>query len=491
MTTKVIDCDLVVLGAGGAGLVAAVKTADVSRKKVIVLEKAKKPGGATLFAAGLRIKDSTWQKEAGEKVNDPPDISGQFFDWLVSKGGAEKYFYVTKPDDPKSAWSSIHVHDIMDRYKGHPQPGHSPGWMGTYVIDKMLECCGKAGIPILTETRARKFVIDSNSKVTGVLADTKDGQLLVNCKACFIGAGGFGADYEKCRKIWPTEFNYKPMLCVVPRSITGDCIDMAEEIGAAIDLSNAWFTGGASPCHFPYSHSVQNISSEPDMLIVNLNGKRWMLTDDVIKDIRNGSGVNLHSDSLANQPQAAVYNIADSDTVQKVAERCIANESTPSKLSCLKKWREEIANEVEMDETGAKGNHTKKADTLVELALKMDIDPKVFIETVERYNKICENGRDPDFGKDPKFLVPVLKPPFYAFFGHRFTQCTKGGIVVDYDTTEVFDKNGKTIPGLFAGGDGITFRDVKRTKSLEGLTNCVTTGYKGGIASAKYLKSVS
>jgi fumarate reductase flavoprotein subunit len=65
MANKVMNCDLLVLGAGGAGLVAAVKGADVSGKKVIVLEKAKKPGGATTFAGGLRVMNSKWQKAAG------------------------------------------------------------------------------------------------------------------------------------------------------------------------------------------------------------------------------------------------------------------------------------------------------------------------------------------------------------------------------------------------------------------------------------------
>jgi len=68
MATKVMDCDIVVLGAAGCGLVAAVKAADLSGKKVIVLEKAKKPGGAAVFAHGMGeagdIKDSKRQKEA-------------------------------------------------------------------------------------------------------------------------------------------------------------------------------------------------------------------------------------------------------------------------------------------------------------------------------------------------------------------------------------------------------------------------------------------
>lgn len=111
-------CDLVVIGGGGSGLVAAVKAAEVSGKKVIVLEKAKKAGGSTVFAHGFGVQNSKWQQEAGMpdtrdelfrrtmnnlkwKVNHRLVLnyiysSGPFFDWLVEKGGAEAYF--TKPE---------------------------------------------------------------------------------------------------------------------------------------------------------------------------------------------------------------------------------------------------------------------------------------------------------------------------------------------------------------------------------------------------------
>ena len=65
MAKKIIDCDLVVLGAGGSGLVAAVKAAELSGKKVVVLEKAKKAGGSTYYAHGFGVQHSKWQQEAG------------------------------------------------------------------------------------------------------------------------------------------------------------------------------------------------------------------------------------------------------------------------------------------------------------------------------------------------------------------------------------------------------------------------------------------
>jgi fumarate reductase flavoprotein subunit len=84
---------------------------------------------------------------------------------------------------------------------------------------------------------------------------------------------------------------------------------------------------------------------------------------------------------------------------------------------------------------GARGNHTQKANSFVELALKMQIDPAVFEETIERYNRFCEQGKDLDFGKDAQSLKPIKKPPFRAIYGRRYSQCTKGlnGIAVNPD----------------------------------------------------------
>jgi len=456
MATKVMVCDILVLGAAGSGLVAAVKSADVSGKKVIVLEKAKKPGGASMFASGMgdvgAIRDSKWQREAGVAVNDPPDIRGQFFDWLVSKGGAETFFRVSKEGEGRMGGAgSIYQPARLEKYKDHPDPSIGPGRMGTYVVEKMVECCEKQGIPLLKETRARMFITDDEGKVTAVLADTQDGQLLVNCKACVISTGGFGANYEMLRKRWPEEFNNKEIFSLCPPTITGDGINMAEEIGAAIDQTK-WTdfpTGFMAriPIHHPYSYTIMQIQLNAMPISVNLNGKRWMNEAD-----------GMYSDvSVASQPKAVAYTIADSNIIEKVGPTIAARGMDAGEKAVMKNWREDIAYEVEIDEEGASGNHAKKADTLVELALKMKIDPKVFVATIERYNQFCENGKDPDFGKDAKSLVPIRKPPFYAFFGHRFSQCTKGmnGIAVN-NNFEVLNKKGEVMPGLYATGDGCT-----------------------------------
>jgi fumarate reductase flavoprotein subunit len=463
MTTKVMDCDLIVLGAGGSGLVAAVKAADLTGKKVIVLEKSRKPGGASYFAGTMgasgQIKDSTWQKEAGCEVSaTTQDITGQWFDWLVSKGGADTFFKVAKPgENPPQAFfmgtkMEIYWPARLEKYRNLPDPSIGPGKMGTFVVDKLVECCQKQGIQILTEARAKKFVADEKGKVTSVIADTKDGQLLINCKACIIAAGGYGASMEKLKKYFPKEFNNTKIHSLCPPYATGDCIDMAEEIGAYVDHT-AKGTGSTpagfysdSPMHHPYSYSVHSLMNGGSTVSINLDGKRW----------KNESGMGGASVSL--QPGGVAWTIADSDMIETMGKQIEEERSAETHEGrILRKWREELAYEIAIDEEGASGNHAKKADTLAELALKMKIDPRAFVDTIERYNTFCDNGKDLDFGKSAQMLKAIRKPPFYAVFGHRWSQCTKGMNGVAVNTRfEALNAKGEVIQGLYAVGDGST-----------------------------------
>jgi len=510
MEIKVMDCDLVVIGGGGTGMICAVKTADLTRRKVIVLEKAKKLGGATILAHGLPIYDSTWQKNAGEQVDDPPDITGQFFDWLVTKGGAEEYFKVSKETKMQSMTSLIMTRRL-DRYKDIDDPAIGPGWWGSYIVDKMYECCKKMDIPVLTETGAKKFVKDSSAKVTGVIAAAKEGEIQINFKACFIASGGFGANYKKCQEVWPEIYNNIPMHNQVPPTLTGDVIDAAEEIGMGIDLKNAG-CNVQGPLHRPYSYPVCEMMNYPGMgLQIDMEGKRA---------VSQGSDRSYTMRKMIAHP--LVYKIADQDIIEKAAEYApkLVKEEADKKI--LKHWREALAEEAAVDEIGKYGRHTTRADTLVELAIKLNIDPVVLLDTVEKYNKECDSGKvqgaemggmqggqggQGSMEGDQVSPMPIKKGPFYAMFGQRFRQCTHGGIIVN-EKTEVFDPKGNIMPGLFAGGDctmeyfpsGYTSKyqmnpsgrseplfgnyQVYQGGGLEGILR----GYTAAVNIAKYLK---
>jgi hypothetical protein len=398
------------------------------------------------------IKDSKWQKDAGYEVNeDPQDLSGQFFDWLVTattKEEAEKFFSIAKAgDNARGGVGSIRNLERTEKYKNLPDHSIGPGRMGSWVVDHLTDYCKKKGITILTETRARKFITDDRGRVSGMIADTKDGQILVNCKACIIAAGGYGANMDLLKKYYPKHFNNKKIHSLCPPAMTGDGILAAEEIGAYIDptIRGLSFPGGFfgdGMMRHPWNTNLQRLQSGK-CVIINMDGKRW----------KNEAGMG--GGDIAEQPNGVACAIVDSDIVEAADS---PQGSTPMMGgSDPRTIKEDLESEAAMDDAGASGNHTKKADTLVELALKMKVDPRALVDTIERYNKFCETGKDLDFGKSAQMLQPIKKPPFYAIFGNRWSQSTKGrnGIAVN-SRFQVLDAKGEVMPGLWAAGDGCT-----------------------------------
>jgi len=542
MATKVMECDLVVLGGGGAGLVAAVKANEDSGKKVIVLEKAKNCGGSSWFAGGPGVGSmgggGAPGGAQGNKQGGPGGQSGApggqggmpgaaagmaaaaggtqggqggapsgmqggpggggmggmggFSSWFGTKVGTENYVKTAR----------------MDKFKELPDPSIGPGRGGTFLIEHMLEFCQKQGIQVLNETPAKKFVTDSNGKITGVLADSKDGELLIKCKACVIASGGFGSNYEKLKKYWPEQYNNKEIFFLCPPGMMGDGIDMAEAIGAYIDQTkwNQDIAGGFMlnyPIHHPYSWALMQMMADGQIASINLDGKRWM----------NEGGTKV---TVADQPGAVAFAVVDDDIATTIGTdlasgnsgdgmvKMMAKDPESNEAKALKRWREDLEYEAALDEGHiTHGNHVKKANSLVELALKMQIDPKVFVETIERYNKFCETGKDLDFNKDAKYLKPIRKAPFYAIYGHRFSQCTKGlnGIAVN-SNYEVLNPKGETIGGLYAAGDTCTIYGRSSNASSggnilsstptpnQGAMMAFSSGYTAGVSAAAYLKKI-
>jgi urocanate reductase len=322
-------------------------------------------------------------------------------------------------------------------------------------------------IPVLTGTRVKKLLKDSSGRVTSLLADTKEGELQVNFKACFIAAGGFGADYKKLQEYWPKVFNNTPMHNLNPPSLTGDWIEFSKEIGAGVDLKNAW-PNVQGPIHHPYSYTVVNMARASVMqLQVNMDGQR-------VAEPGGQMGQPI-SDVL-------VYSIAGADVMEKAAEIAIGVIDEEHEHDLAKNhWREAVEEEVAVDEKWGYGQHVTKADTLVELALKLKIDPVAFLATVKAYNEEVAAGVDKAASTPPspgapasKFYsgffqgdaspMPIKNGPFYAIFGQRFRQCTHGGIIVTSDH-EVMDAQGNVMPGLYAGGDCSTEYRVKTAAS--------------------------
>ncbi len=487
-------CDLVVLGAGGAGLVAAVKAAQLTGKKVIVLEKARKPGGNSNLAHGFIMRYSKLHEAAGlpdtrEEFIDSVYKSSKgkldynllkkatyalsdMFSWLCDLGGYEEYFKlrelkamnVIMVDFPKRSFENLNCND------------HSmgPGWMGTYVIRKMLEEAKKLGVEVYTGHRASKLLVDEKGRFTGVLADDPGGQTRVDAKCCIMATGGFSRSREIMNKVRPTFYEDFPVHSFSVASCTGDAINMAEAIGAQLDMDTVKIPM-FGPTHHPYNYGVVRLVGNPECVMIDLNGKRFQ---------NEGGRPDMSFMSIMEKlPRKVAYAIADDNTVSIMGERLVLSASEePEVQKGYITYREQLDEEAKLDLAA------KKAETIEELATLIGIDPDALAAEIRKYNEFCSNGIDADFGKDGSHLVPVKNPPYYAIFLTRFNEGAVGGIVND-ENLRVLDKNNRPFEGLYTVGDcckGLIKTDDAGGKFGE-MPWAMASGYLAGYEAAAYL----
>jgi fumarate reductase flavoprotein subunit len=502
MTTNIRNCDLVVLGAGGAGLLAAVKATDMGVRNVVIVEKAKRAGGCTWFCGAVpRKQNSTaeqlddrfrstmknlWWKVNPKLIRNVLNAGGPCYDWFSKICDLSDYPQQAPGQQGAASQGSVGMNATYHMNKNSRDPSIGPGRGGSYLVTKMLDKCEKLGIPVLTETRATEFIKDAKGNVAGVLADANEKKLQVNFKACVIAAGGFGGNIEKLKKRWPDHFvegtRMHRFSCPTDE---GDCLDMAEKIGIYIDYENMEILV-CGPAHHPYSYTIYRIMRQHEPVWINLNGERWI---DESVDLDGGGFFRL-----AKQPKGEMWAIVDEDLKELLGTRLYEDPrkygASESDKWVLKDFRKDIDYEISLDEGGAAGKHARKADTLDALAKQIEVGPKTLAKTIETYNQYCDNKRDLDFAKKPEYLIPIRKPPFYAFWGQRFYETTHGGLVVN-ENMEVLRYKDKSdvVPGLFAAGDtagGWTINGVLPMMAPGGGW-MISTGYLAGVAAGKYL----
>lgn len=458
------ECDAVILGGGGAGLIAAVRLAQMTGKKIIVLEKAKKPGGNTMLGHNFLLRYSKLHEAAG--YFDPREefiesvyqgANGELsrslltratyaiteaFDWIYNSTDLPNYIELktidTLPGDLE--WIGEAYIDFPKRsFDNLKSTDHSmgPGWMGTFIIRRMLEKCSELGVEVLTEHQAARLFTDETGAFTGVLAKDPGGLTRVNAKCALIASGGFARNREVLEKILPSFYEGQPVHTFSVAANTGDAIGMVQEIGGDIDLEHVKIPM-MGPVHHPYHFGVVRLAGGFELINVNIEGKRF----------RN-EGPSPHSlvSPLENQPGKVCYAIGDAAIIKKLGKQLIEGaKDDPGMAYCMSSWREQLEEECTYDKAA------KKADTIAELAVAIGIDPGVLQEEVQRYNNFCAQKQDGDFGKDENFLIPITKPPYYALYLLRFNEGAEGGIV-NNDHLQVVRPDGTPFTGLYTAGD--------------------------------------
>ena len=414
-TAETLDCDVVIVGAGGAGLTAAVR-ATQEGAKVLVLEKMSFVGGNSLKASGgMNCADTKFQAAAditdsgvpefiedtmngGHGINDlalvttMAENSAEAVEWLESIGAPL----------PKVAATGGTTH----KYLHSPEDG-SP--VGAYLIAKLSEEAEKQGIEIMLNTKATEIIM-ADGAAAGVKAEDAEHEYTVNAKAVILATGGFGSNFDMMCSFNPSLAN---AVTTNHPGATGDGILMAEAVGAAtVDMDQIQL-------HPTVYQATSMLVSEKmrslGAILVNQEGKRFT------NDLATRDAVSA---AELKQTGGYAYIVFDQNLVDN-------NKSAKEYI------------EKGMAVSG---------DTYEALAQAMGVDEAAFVETMNTWNAAVAAGEDAEFGRNNGMDADLSTAPFYAIQIAPGIHHTMGGIRIDTDT-EVIDTEGNAIPGLYAAGE--------------------------------------
>lgn len=409
-----ITCDVAVIGAGGAGLAAAI-TAKEKGANVVVLEKMSYVGGNTLKATGgmnaaatsvqkkLGIEDTVQTfiddtMKGGKNINNPELVkkmaenSAAAIDWLESIGAPL----------PEVSFSGGATNKRIHR----PEGGAA---VGPYLVEKLNAQLEKMDIPLMLDTKATHILVE-NGKVAGVMAEQNGAKVTVHAKAVVLATGGFGANLAMCEQYNPS---LKGFVTTNAPCATGDGLVMAEEIGAA-------FTDIDQIQIHPTVHQATSI----------------MITESV----RGGGAI------LVNKSGERFFN--EMSTRDKVSAAEIAQDGGIAYLMFDQQQRENL----KAIEKYVSNGLTVQADTVEELAKLIGCAPETLKKTVDTWNEAVKAKKDEAFGRDTGMDVALEKAPFYAIEVAPGIHHTMGGVTIN-TMAQVMNKEGKAIEGFYAAGE--------------------------------------
>jgi len=462
MTAKNLKAELVVLGGGGAGLAAALAAAENGCKSIYVLEKAGSATGSTGMAHDIFGAESPVQKRLGIEAsrdelfktamewahwtNINPrvvrafiDKSGDTIGWLEQKGLSFEMIQYYPNQVPL----------VRHSVKGH---GHA-------LMKTLRDNCQELGVTILTRTSGKKILRDAQGRISGVLAESKEGEIAFSTGRVIVATGGYGNNKEMLKKYWP---NYNENYTYDgPPSNTGDGIIMANEIGAAtagmgsLNLhgpfvrpksDSFWMKmDAAGEDGAPIRITSWFLAWEPEMLWVNKKGIRFI-----------DEGYNLaffaFGNAVALQPDGITYTLFDNTTLRTIEKQGLIRPGAASRAN----WLPVSAAtplpglEREVQKQAGKGELVI-SESWDDIAAWMGADPLVLKATIDEYNASCDDKHDALFAKDRKYLLPLRTPPFYAVKGHLGLCDAYGGIKIN-EKMQALDAGDNPIPGLYAAG---------------------------------------
>ncbi len=467
--------DVVVVGAGASGVPAALSAAEngakvaVLQKQSIIVAQGNTGSGIDLKTsdqAGIEALVSRLIGDNDHRAN-PALIrswaynSGEAVSWVIDrakKGGATVVNQGTAPQHGIKTVNGYTMNYVTSFFGPKPYTTGD----GMRALGKTAE---QAGVKFFFNMPATQLVQEKSGRVIGVIAKYRDGKYyrFMAKKGVILACGDYQNNEAMCNYFIPDlkHFLRKQM------DRTGDGFSMAYWAGGVIEpightkMLHDFDAGPASMCDMPF-------------LAVNRKGERF---------VNETVAMSLLNNYLRDAENAGHYSqVFDSNYMTQAAK-------WPGKLVPP----EGLKNYMPEDPSPKHGvfpsqTNTYVADTLEELAKKLECDPKTFVASVKRYNELCKAGKDDDFGKPADKMAPVEKGPFYGIHRRvRISAITSGMLVNEHH--EALNADGQPIGGLHIVGNlgGGFYGGVDYPLTVFGLSlgRCYTFGYLTGKRVAK------
>lgn len=430
------NADIVVVGAGGSGMSAAVR-AETLGKSVILIEKMPTIGGATVLNAGTLIATgSRYQREVMKETKDSPELAAEdIFRVGKHKNDPVLVRMVTERVGGVVDWL---IDDLKIPYgpAATQYPDHSAnrqlGVTGRSVnyLNLMREKFLGMGGKLLLETRAQSFITDANGRVVGVKATDAAGNTVeLTSKAVILASGGFGADQSM---LPPSMKNY---LFYGVDGETGDGLKMARALNAGtinLDLVKMYPQGVETRPH----HGLAATASSTDTMkasgaiYVNNRGERF---------VDENAGLGVLTEATVAQPDSIAYIVMDKAAWEKYVAKSLEDKLVPD-AAALDAWTKIVNNGRPV---------MAVSDSLEEAARTMGIDPAGLTKTVTHWNEMVKAGKDADFSR--KITGGLGEGPYRIVEQKVRYQTTLGGLKADAGL-RILDTAGKAIPGLYGAG---------------------------------------
>jgi len=439
MNGSATETDVVVIGSGASGLAAALTAAE-GGARVIIFEKQRTPGGTSNFFEGMFAVESEMQRKhfIDYSCDDAfKNIMG-YSHWLANPRLVRA---IVNESGQTISWlqkQGIEFSEVTINMPQSPRTYHIVNGAGLAVVKSLVTGAKEKGVDLRLGTPVAR-ILKENGRITGVSAEDDQVDLQVRAKAVIIASGGFANNKQWIKKYTGLELG-KNLLPVGNVDKFGDGIRMAWEAGAAEEGIGVLELYRAGPITTEIGGQVEWPTVQPD-LWVDPSGKRFCDESIAFYDTSVGN-VN------AKFKEGYTYSLFDSSILERLREEGLdkgVNVRTPPGTRLTKF-------DSELEILFEKGNmDVAVADSIEELAAKLEMDGSVLKSTVKEYNRFCEKKHDDLFAKDPKYLRPLKGPKFYAVKAHTVFLGTMGGIKINHNT-EVIDKTENVIPGLYAVG---------------------------------------